>query len=97
MIVIKNVEYLLRYVSMNTYNKIIKNKNDYVLELLGDNFIDVDLNIRYLIKYGVKNIDNYIFNNIEDLIMKHNDFIDKISDYESNLSKEEVIALIENM
>lgn len=93
----KKLDYLLRYISMDTYNKLLNNKNNYVLELLGDNFIDVDLNIKYLIRYGIKNIDNYIINNTEDLIMKHNDFIDKINEYENKLSHEEVITLIENI
>ena len=44
-----NIDYLLRYVSMDTYNKIINNNNDYVLGLLSDNYIDVNLNIKYLI------------------------------------------------
>ena len=45
-----NIDYLLRYVSMDTYNKIINSNNDYVLGLLSDNYIDVNLNIKYLIK-----------------------------------------------
>ena len=44
-----NIDYLLRYVSMDTYNKIINSNNDYVLGLLSDNYIDVNLNIKYLI------------------------------------------------
>ena len=34
-----NIDYLLRYVSMDTYNKIINSNNDYVLGLLSDNYI----------------------------------------------------------
>lgn len=92
-----NTEYLLRYISMKDYKKLINDKNDYVLDLLRDNYIDVNLNIRYLIKYGIKNIDKYIYNNTMDLITSHNDFIKKIEEYENNLSKEEVISLIENL
>ena len=61
-----NIDYLLRYVSMDTYNKIINSNNDYVLGLLSDNYIDVNLNIKYLIKYGVSNIDKIVYNNIND-------------------------------
>lgn len=92
-----NTEYLLRYISMKEYKKLINDKNSYVLDLLRDNYIDVNLNIRYLIKYGIKNIDKYIYNNTMDLITSHNDFIKKIEEYENNLSKEEVISLIENL
>lgn len=90
------LDYLLRYVSMNTYNKIINNNSKYLLDLLRDNYIDVNLNIKYLIKYGISNIDNVIYNNINDLIINHNDFIKMINNYEKKLTKDEVITLIEN-
>lgn len=90
------IDYLLRYVSMDTYNKIINNNNDYVLGLLSDNYIDVNLNIKYLIKYGVSNIDKIVYNNINDFIVSHNEFINIIKNYEKSLSKEEVITLFEN-
>lgn len=90
------IDYLLRYVSMDTYNKIINNNNDYVLGLLSDNYIDVNLNIKYLIKYGVSNIDKIIYNNINDFIVSHNEFINIIKNYEKSLSKDEVITLFEN-
>lgn len=90
------LDYLLRYVSMDTYNNIIKNTSEYILDLLRDNYIDVNLNIKYLIKYGISNIDNVIYNNINDLIINHNDFIKMINNYENNLTKDEVITLIEN-
>ncbi len=91
------IDYLLRYVSMDTFNNILNNKNKYILELLNDNYVDVRLNIEYLIRYGVSNIDKNMFNLIDDLIMKHSDFINKIREYEKNLTKEEVITLIENI
>lgn len=91
------IDYLLRYISMDTYNYIIKNKNDYILELLSDNYVDVKLNIEYLIRYGVTNINKNMYNLIDDLIVNHNDFINKINEYEKNLSKEEVIMLLENL
>ena len=43
------IDYLLRYVSNETYKKILKNKSDYVLSLVENNYIDTDLNIKYLI------------------------------------------------
>ena len=91
------MEYLLRYVSMDTYNKILDNNNEYILGLLKDNYIDVNLNIRYLINYGVSNIDKVLPNIINDLILGHKDFEKKIEEYEKHLTKEEVVMLIENM
>ena len=91
-----NIDYLLRYVSMDTYNKIINKNNDYVLGLLSDNYIDVNLNIKYLIKYGVSNIDKIVYNNINDFIVSHSEFINVIKNYEKSLSKDEIIMLYEN-
>lgn len=91
-----NIDYLLRYVSMDTYNKIINSNNDYVLGLLSDNYIDVNLNIKYLIKYGVSNIDKIVYNNINDFIVSHSEFINVIKNYEKSLSKGEIIMLYEN-
>ena len=91
-----NIDFLLRYVSMDTYNKIINSNNDYVLGLLSDNYIDVNLNIKYLIKYGVSNIDKIVYNNINDFIVSHSEFINVIKNYENSLSKDEIIMLYEN-
>lgn len=91
------MDYLLRYVPMDTYNKIIKDNNDYILDLLKDNYVDVNLNIKYLINYGVSNIDKILPNILNDLILSHKDFEKKIEEYEKHLTKEEVIMLIENM
>ena len=91
-----NIEYLLRYLSNDTYKKILK-KNDYILQLLSDNYVDTDLNIKYLIKYGIKDIDKVVYDMLEDLTTSHNDFIKKIKDYEKKLSHEEVIMLIESV
>ena len=90
-----NIEYLLKYVSNDTYKK-INNKNEYIKHKLEKNYIDVDLNIRYLIKYGITNIDIIIYNMLDDLTLEHNSFINKIKKYEEKLSKEEVIILLEN-
>lgn len=81
---------------MDTYNKIINSNNDYVLGLLSDNYIDVNLNIKYLIKYGVSNIDKIVYNNINDFIVSHSEFINVIKNYEKSLSKDEIIMLYEN-
>lgn len=90
------IDYLLRYISNDTYKKICTKKGDYILKLANDNYIDTDLNIKYLIKYGVKNIDRFVYDNLEDLTMNHNNYINKIKNYEKNLTKEEVIMLLEN-
>lgn len=82
---------------MDMYNKIINSSNNYVLELLQDNFIDVNLNIKYLINYGITSIDKVIYNMLYDLVISHKDFVKKIKDYEKDLTKEEVIMLLENM
>ena len=92
-----NIEYLLRYISNETYKKILKNKSPYVLSLVEDNYIDTDLNIKYLIKYGVKNIDKIVYDSLEDLTISHNNYLNKIKEYEKKLSKEEVIMLLDNV
>ena len=91
------IDYLLRYISNETYKKILNKKSSYILELVHDNYVDTDLNIKYLIKYGVKNIDKVVYDLLEELTMNHNDYMNKIKDYEKKLSKEEVIMLLENI
>ena len=91
-----NIDYLLKYVENETFKKINK-KSEYILENLAKNYINVDLNIRYLIKYGISNIDKVIYNMLEELINNHNDFIKSIKEYEKRLTKEEVITLLENL
>ena len=91
------MEYLLRYLSMDTYNKILKDNNDYILELLIDNYVDVNLNIKYLIKYGITNMDKVIPSIINDLLLSNKEFEKRIEEYEKHLTKEEVIMLIENI
>ena len=91
------IDYLLRYISNETYKKILNEKSDYILGLAHDNYVDTDLNIKYLIRYGVKNIDKVVYESLEDLTMKHNEYINKIKEYEKKLSKEEVIMLLENI
>ena len=91
------IDYLLRYISNDTYKNIINKKNDYILRLVEDNYVDTDLNIKYLIRYGIKNIDKVVYESLEDLTMNHNEYINKIKEYEKNLNKEEVIMLLENI
>ena len=91
------IDYLLRYISNETYKKILNKKSSYILTLVEDNYIDTDLNIKYLIKYGVKNIDKVVYDSLEELTINHNNYIKKIKEYEKKLSKEEVIILLENV
>ena len=91
------IDYLLRYITNDTFNKIVNKKSNYVLKLVHDNYVDTELNIKYIIKYGVKNIDKVVYESLEDLTMNHNDYINKIKECENNLSKEEVIMLLENV
>ena len=91
------IDYLLRYISNDTYKNIINKKNDYILRLVEDNYVDTDLNIKYLIRYGIKNIDKVVYESLEDLTMNHNEYINKIKEYEKKLTKEEVIMLLENI
>ena len=92
-----NIEYLLKYISNDTYKTIATKKSSYLLELLEKNYLDVDLNIRYLIKYGITKIDEVVLDRIEDLVNTHNDFIKRIEDYEKKLGKEETINMLENL
>ena len=91
------IDYLLKYVSNETYKKIVKNTNDYILDDLETNRVDVDLNIRYLIKYGIKNIDGVILDRTDELVLDHNDFIEKVLAYEKNIGKDGFIDMIENL
>ena len=89
------IDYLLKYVSNGTFKKINK-KSNYILEKLHTNYIDTNLNIRYLIKYGITNIDKVIYNMIEEIAINHNEFIKIIKNYEKTLTKDEIIILLEN-
>ena len=89
-------EYLLKYIKNETYNKILKNNGDYIIENLVDNRVDVDLNIRYLIKLGVKNIDIVVLERLDDLLLCNNIFIKKIDKLEEKLTKDGLIDMLEN-
>lgn len=92
----KETDYLLRYISNDTYRKVLESNHDYTIENLIDNCVDVDLNIRYLIHYGVKGIDFVVLERLDDLLLSHHDFIEKIKDYEERLTKSGVIDMFEN-
>lgn len=93
----KNIEYLLKYISNEIYDKILKNTNAYILDNLETNRRDVELNIKYLIKYGIKNIDNVVYDRLEDLTLSHNTFISIMEKYEQSLGKDGFISMIENI
>lgn len=93
----KNTEYLLKYISNETYDKILKNTSAYILDNLETNRRDVELNIKYLIKYGIKNIDNVVYDRLEDLTLSHNKFISIMEKYEQSLGKDGFISMIENI
>lgn len=93
----KNTEYLLKYISNEIYDKILKNTNTYILDNLETNRRDVELNIKYLIKYGIKNIDNVVYDRLEDLTLSHNQFISIMEKYEQSLGKDGFISMIENI
>ena len=93
----KNTEYLLKYISNETYDKILKNTNAYILDNLETNRRDVELNIKYLIKYGIKNIDNVVYDRLGDLTISHNKFISIMEKYEQSLGKDGFISMIENI
>ena len=89
------IDYLLKYVSNDTFKKINK-KPKKKKKKLHTNYIDTNLNIRYLIKYGITNIDKVIYNMIEEIAINHNEFIKIIKNYEKTLTKDEIIILLEN-
>ena len=91
------IDYLLKYLSNDTFKKLKQNKGDYILEDLENNRVQVDLNIRFLIKYGVTNIDKVVYNWIEELLVSHNEFIDKVNKYEESLGKDGFIQMFENV
>ena len=56
-----NIEYLHKYLTNDTMKELY-NLDLYILEDLTHNYVDVDLNIKYLKKYGVTNFDKVIPN-----------------------------------
>ena len=89
-------EYLLKYISNESYGKVLKKNGDYIIDNLVNNRVDVDLNIRYLLKLGIKNIDIVVMERLDDLLLEHNRFIEKIDKYEKKLTKDGLINMLEN-
>lgn len=92
----KATDYLLKYITNDTYQKVLTKNHQYTIENLADNRVDVDLNIRHLIKLGVKNIDAIALERLDYLLMNHNDFIQKMNDYEAKLTKDGLISMLDN-
>lgn len=92
----RNLNYLLKYISMDSYEKILKEKNSLEKENLIDNYRSVILNLNYLIKYGITLTDNFIYDNLDELTIDSY-FENKIKELEKTLSKKEIIIIIENI
>lgn len=90
-----HVEYLLKYISNDAYQKLLKKKG-YQIEEIAQNRRDVELNIRYLIRIGVKNVDYVVIERIDDLLLSYHDFIKKINQYLDKTSKEDFVNMLEN-
>lgn len=90
------LDFLLKYVSMDTYKKILDTKSAYYLEDLGNSYRNFNLNMEYLYKYGICFGDRQIYNNLSDLMIE-SFYEKKIIDLEKRYSKSDIIALIENI
>jgi hypothetical protein len=89
-------EYLLKYITNDTYKKILKYNTSYVIDNLIDNRVEVDLNIRHLLKLGIKNIDSVVLERLDDLLLENNKLIKKVNEYEQKLTKDGLINMLEN-
>lgn len=92
----KDTEYLLKYITNDTYHTIITRNNSTLIDELIDNRREVDLNLRYLIQLGVKNIDHIVLERLDDLLLPHHSFMQKIDQYEQSLGKDDLINMLEN-
>lgn len=92
-----HIDYLLKYISNDTYQKIITKKDSTVLENLENDRVDVDLNIRYLIKQDIKNIDTVVYNWLDELLLPHNELISLVDNYIKKLGKEGFINMLETV
>ena len=90
------LNYLLKFISYDSYEELIKSNNKYLLELLINNSRNVKLNCLYLIRYGVSDIEKVILTKTEDITKEHDEFIKDICSLEKELNKKEIIALYEN-
>lgn len=91
------LDYLLKYVSNETLGVMKKRYSSYILESLEDERVNIEYNLRYFLKYGIKDIDNICLKNIDDVLLEHDKLIEKINNYESKLSKNDVIMMYDNM
>ncbi len=91
------LDYLLKFISNETYYKILDKKRGSLLQDLEDSYCDVTLNIRYLIKYGITNIDVVVYEMLEELTFSHNEFVKKINDFEYKLGHDGTIRMLENL
>ena len=90
------LNYLFKFISYASYEKLINSKNNYLLELLVNNSRNVNLNCLYLNRYGVSDIEKVILTKTEDITKDHDEFIKDIKSLEKSLNKKEIIALYEN-
>ena len=86
------LNYLFKFISYASYEKLINSKNNYLLELLVNNSRNVNLNCLYLIRYGVSDIEKVILTKTEDITKDHDEFIKDIKSLEKNLNKKEIIS-----
>ena len=86
------LNYLLKFISYDSYEELIKSNNKYLLELLINNSRNVNLNCLYLIRYGVSDIEKVILTKTEDITKEHDEFIKDICSLEKELNKKEIIA-----
>ena len=86
------LNYLLKFISYDSYEELIKSNNKYLLELLINNSRNVNLNCLYLIRYGVSDIEKVILTKTEDITKDHDEFIKDICSLGKQLNKKEIIA-----
>lgn len=90
------IDYLLKYITNDTYQKLLEKNHTYTIEGLIDNRVDVDLNIRYLIQLGVKNIDRVVLERLDDLLLKTTEFEEKMNNYMEKLTKDGLVEMLDN-
>ena len=91
----KEGEYLLKYIKNDTYLKLVK-QYSYCLEEISNNRRDVELNIRYLLKLGVHHIDYVVLERIDDLLLLHSEFLEKMRHLQENFSDSDFVDVLEN-
>ena len=81
------LNYLFKFISYASYEKLINSKNKYLLELLVNNSRNVNLNCLYLIRYGVSDIEKVILTKTEDITKDHDEFIKDIKSLEKEVNE----------